>query len=159
MSGDVNPAHVDPEYAKTDMFHGVIAHGMWGGALISSVLGTELPGGCRCRRHHARRTRTHHPDQPGRQSGIATRLVCAGAAFYQSQGAADTMKKVVLVLNAGSSSLKFALYPDESGNVSPILRGRIAGMDKDPILSMSAVNGKPVPESALLRLNCAAGFD
>ncbi len=44
MSGDVNPAHVDAEYAKTDIFHGVIAHGMWGGALISAVLGTELPG-------------------------------------------------------------------------------------------------------------------
>ena len=44
MSGDVNPAHVDDEYAKSDMFHKVIAHGMWGGALISAVLGTELPG-------------------------------------------------------------------------------------------------------------------
>ncbi|MGO4910390.1 bifunctional enoyl-CoA hydratase/phosphate acetyltransferase [Pseudorhodobacter sp. W20_MBD10_FR17] len=44
MSGDVNPAHVDADYARTDMFHGVIAHGMWGGALISAVLGTELPG-------------------------------------------------------------------------------------------------------------------
>lgn len=44
MSGDVNPAHVDAEYAKTDMFHHVIAHGMWGGALISAVLGTQLPG-------------------------------------------------------------------------------------------------------------------
>ena len=44
MSGDVNPAHVDPEYAKTDIFHHVIAHGMWGGALISTVLGTQLPG-------------------------------------------------------------------------------------------------------------------
>lgn len=44
MSGDVNPAHVDPEYAKSDIFHRVIAHGMWGGALISAVLGTELPG-------------------------------------------------------------------------------------------------------------------
>ena len=44
MSGDVNPAHVDADYAKTSMFHGVIAHGMWGGALISAVLGTELPG-------------------------------------------------------------------------------------------------------------------
>lgn len=44
MSGDVNPAHVDAEFAKTDIFHGVIAHGMWGGALISAVLGTELPG-------------------------------------------------------------------------------------------------------------------
>jgi phosphate acetyltransferase/phosphate butyryltransferase len=44
MSGDVNPAHVDPEFAKSDMFHKVVAHGMWGGALISTVLGTELPG-------------------------------------------------------------------------------------------------------------------
>ncbi|TYB85383.1 bifunctional enoyl-CoA hydratase/phosphate acetyltransferase [Oceaniovalibus sp. ACAM 378] len=44
MSGDVNPAHVDADYAKSDMFHKIIAHGMWGGALISAVLGTELPG-------------------------------------------------------------------------------------------------------------------
>ena len=44
MSGDVNPAHVDPEYAKSSMFHEVIAHGMWGGALISTVLGTQFPG-------------------------------------------------------------------------------------------------------------------
>lgn len=44
MSGDINPAHVDREFAKSDMFHEVVAHGMWGGALISTVLGTELPG-------------------------------------------------------------------------------------------------------------------
>jgi len=44
MSGNVNPAHVDPEFAKSDMFHKVIAHGMWGASLISTVLGTELPG-------------------------------------------------------------------------------------------------------------------
>ena len=44
MSGDVNPAHVDPEFARDSMFHEVIGHGMWGGALISTVLGTQLPG-------------------------------------------------------------------------------------------------------------------
>jgi phosphotransacetylase/acyl dehydratase len=44
MSGDVNPAHVDEVFAKSDMFHKVVAHGMWGGALISTVLGTQLPG-------------------------------------------------------------------------------------------------------------------
>ncbi len=44
MSGDVNPAHVDEEFARSDMFREVIAHGMWGGALISTVLGTKLPG-------------------------------------------------------------------------------------------------------------------
>lgn len=44
MSGDVNSAHVDEEFARNDMFHRIIAHGMWSGALISTVLGTELPG-------------------------------------------------------------------------------------------------------------------
>lgn len=44
MSGDVNPTHVDPEYANSTQFHGIIAHGMWGGALISTVLGTAYPG-------------------------------------------------------------------------------------------------------------------
>lgn len=44
VSGDVNPAHVDEEFARSDIFHKVIAHGMWGAALISTVLGTMLPG-------------------------------------------------------------------------------------------------------------------
>jgi phosphate acetyltransferase len=44
MSGDVNPAHVDEDYAASSRFHEVIAHGLWGGALISTVLGTQLPG-------------------------------------------------------------------------------------------------------------------
>ena len=44
MSGDVNPAQVDAQYASGDRFHQVVAHGMWGGALISTVLGTQLPG-------------------------------------------------------------------------------------------------------------------
>ncbi|MCL7928996.1 bifunctional enoyl-CoA hydratase/phosphate acetyltransferase [Halomonas llamarensis] len=44
MSGDVNPAHVDDDFAKSSRFQEVIAHGMWGGALISTVLGTQLPG-------------------------------------------------------------------------------------------------------------------
>src|SRR5271170_7978009 len=43
-TGDVNPAHVDPAYAETDMFHHIIVHGMWGAGLISAVLGTKLPG-------------------------------------------------------------------------------------------------------------------
>ena len=44
VSGDVNPAHLDDSFAASDLFHHVVAHGMWGGALISAVLGTELPG-------------------------------------------------------------------------------------------------------------------
>ncbi len=44
VSGDTNPAHLDAEYANDTLFHGVIAHGMWGAALISAVLGTQFPG-------------------------------------------------------------------------------------------------------------------
>ncbi len=44
MSGDVNPTHVDDAFARSDSFHKVVAHGMWSGALISTLLGTQLPG-------------------------------------------------------------------------------------------------------------------
>ena len=44
VSGDTNPAHLNAEYANDTLFHGVIAHGMWGGALISALLGTQFPG-------------------------------------------------------------------------------------------------------------------
>ncbi|MEG6508712.1 MaoC family dehydratase [Methyloligella sp. 2.7D] len=47
LSGDVNPVHVDEGFAATTMFKKRIAHGFLTGALISTVLGTKLPGpGC-----------------------------------------------------------------------------------------------------------------
>ncbi|WP_430914022.1 bifunctional enoyl-CoA hydratase/phosphate acetyltransferase [Methylobacterium sp. sgz302541] len=44
VSGDVNPAHLDAQYAAGDVFGHVVIHGMWTAALISTLLGTELPG-------------------------------------------------------------------------------------------------------------------
>jgi phosphate acetyltransferase/phosphate butyryltransferase len=44
VSGDINPAHLDPEYAATDMFHHIISQGVLTAGLISAVLGTKLPG-------------------------------------------------------------------------------------------------------------------
>ena len=44
ITGDLNPAHVNEEYAKNTMFKGRIAHGMLGASLISSVLAMQLPG-------------------------------------------------------------------------------------------------------------------
>jgi acyl dehydratase len=41
MSGDVNRTHVDAEFAKNDMFHRIMPMAC---TLISTVLGTELPG-------------------------------------------------------------------------------------------------------------------
>jgi 3-hydroxybutyryl-CoA dehydratase len=44
VTGDINPAHVNEEYAKTTMFKTRIAHGMLGAGFISAVLGMQLPG-------------------------------------------------------------------------------------------------------------------
>jgi 3-hydroxybutyryl-CoA dehydratase len=47
LSGDTNPIHFDENYAKQTRFGGRIVHGMLVGSLISTVLGTMLPGpGC-----------------------------------------------------------------------------------------------------------------
>jgi 3-hydroxybutyryl-CoA dehydratase len=44
ITGDINPAHINEEYAKSTFFKGRIAHGMLSGGLISAVLGMQLPG-------------------------------------------------------------------------------------------------------------------
>ena len=47
VSGDVNPVHLDEEFAAGTMFRERIAHGMLTGAVISAALAMELPGpGC-----------------------------------------------------------------------------------------------------------------
>jgi len=44
ITGDLNPAHVNEEYARTTRFGGRIAHGILSAGLISAVLGMKLPG-------------------------------------------------------------------------------------------------------------------
>ena len=47
ISGDVNPVHLNKEFATESIFEGRIAHGMLTASFISTVLGTKLPGpGC-----------------------------------------------------------------------------------------------------------------
>ncbi len=44
VSGDTNPVHLDEDFASKTIFEGRIAHGMLTASLISTVLGTKLPG-------------------------------------------------------------------------------------------------------------------
>lgn len=44
VTGDMNPAHVDENYAKTDVFRQIVGHGMWTGSMFSVLLGMYLPG-------------------------------------------------------------------------------------------------------------------
>lgn len=47
VSGDTNPMHLNEEYAKSTVFKGCIVHGMLTASLLSTVIGTKLPGpGC-----------------------------------------------------------------------------------------------------------------
>ena len=44
LSGDLNPLHLDEEYARTTQFGGCIAHGMYTAAVMSAAMATKFPG-------------------------------------------------------------------------------------------------------------------
>ena len=44
ITGDFNPVHVNKVYAAQSIFKAPVAHGMLAAGLISTILGTKLPG-------------------------------------------------------------------------------------------------------------------
>lgn len=44
ITGDFNPIHIDPEYARATMFGERIAHGMLTASFLSTLVGCGIPG-------------------------------------------------------------------------------------------------------------------
>ncbi len=84
MSGDAGASRVDEDLARSDAFHKVITHGMWGGGLISALLGSELPG-------------------PG------TIYLSQALTFHRPVGIGDTVKVEVAVREKRSADRRIVL--------------------------------------------------
>ena len=54
----------------------------------------------------------------------------------------------ILVLNAGSSSLKFALYQAGGADPQPLCRGQFAGIGRTPVFAARLATGEPMPAPA-----------
>jgi phosphate acetyltransferase len=79
LSGDMNPTHFSDTYARMLLDrHELIGHSLWGGALISSLLGNDLPGpGTVYRSQHFE---FHHPIELGDELTVTVTVASKQAA-------------------------------------------------------------------------------
>lgn len=68
------------------------------------------------------------------------------------------MTEVVLVLNAGSSSIKFAVYPSGTNTV-PLIRGKVAGVGRDPVFSAVRADGTAIDMVMPKNIDAAADHE
>jgi phosphotransacetylase/acyl dehydratase len=100
LSGDVNPTHVDESYVRRHLDGRLVAHSLWSGALISSLLGNELPG-------------------PG------TRYVRQTLSFEHPIYAGDSLKVTITVLSKDPGERTIELgCRCENGNGELVASGR-----------------------------------
>lgn len=90
VSGDRNPVHYCADYAAGTPFGGVVAHGMLSAALISAVIGEELPG------HGAiylgQTLRFHAPVRPG--DDVVAECVVSDVVFEKRRVTLDCACRV-----------------------------------------------------------------
>ena len=67
------------------------------------------------------------------------------------------MSDVVLVINSGSSSIKFGLYPSNEASNSPVIRGKISGIGRAPDFIAFDGNGAALGEGALQAIDKEVG--
>ncbi|MEX0828555.1 MAG: acetate/propionate family kinase, partial [Haliea sp.] len=76
-------------------------------------------------------------------------LLCTRAALYALYPATNAMTEAILVLNAGSSSIKFALYPVSPKDRNPFIRGKIEGIGRAPKFHAMNVQGRKMDDGVL----------
>ena len=114
VTGDMNPVHVNEDFAQDTMFKGRIAHGMLTASLISTVLGMKLPGpGCI---YLSQDLKFLAPVRPGdtvyAQATITDiipekkRIVCKTVAFVGDKTVCDGEAKMMVRSRAESLSEK-----------------------------------------------------
>ncbi|MGM0826209.1 MAG: acetate/propionate family kinase [Pseudomonadota bacterium] len=69
------------------------------------------------------------------------------------------MTDAILVVNAGSSSLKFALYPETSNPTAALLRGKIAGIGSRCVFSARDGEGRALSPSEGMPVDAVAALD
>ena len=69
------------------------------------------------------------------------------------------MSGVILTLNAGSSSLKFAMFCTAQTQASPLLSGKISGIGTAPAFAARDGQGNPLDKGSLGQLEGAMGHD
>lgn len=67
------------------------------------------------------------------------------------------MTDTILVLNAGSSSIKFALYPAANPDETPLISGKIEGIGRAPDFRARDAQGRDLVEDGLETIDNSAG--
>lgn len=67
------------------------------------------------------------------------------------------MNRAILVLNSGSSSIKFALYSADGNDEQALLTGKISGIGRAPRFKASDNDGSTLVEDGLAQIDPAAG--
>ena len=128
MAGDVNPAHVDEEYAKSDIFHKIIAQGMWGSAPPHSLrapIRDRVQFLLRCLAR-----RSHRPAQASRCPQCAEDWVALGR--YRPRAPTDpyvlalehTVPQIMALLRVGRWNERYAQGPEGSAGAGGKTRPR-----------------------------------
>lgn len=69
------------------------------------------------------------------------------------------MTGVVLTLNAGSSSLKFAVFDSDSPSTTPLTKGKIAGIGGTPVFSARDASGGALDAGPMTALDMASDHE